>query len=166
MKFDLIYERYKKDVYYFLYHLSQNQEVSEDLTSEVFLQAIKSLPTFKGDSTIKTWLFGIARLKWFEYIRKEQRIKSLNEKLVLYVNEIDFFCEDTILDKQTIDRILELLNIETERTRRVVLMRVEGFAFYEIANELSISESSARVIDFRTKKKIKQILIKEGFTYE
>lgn len=166
MKFDLIYERYKKDVYYFLYHLSQNQDVSEDLTSEVFLQAIKSLPTFKGDSTIKTWLFGIARLKWFEYIRKEQRIKSLNEKLVLYVNEIDFFCEDTILDKQTIDRILELLNIETERTRRVVLMRVEGFAFYEIANELSISESSARVIDFRTKKKIKQILIKEGFTYE
>lgn len=166
MKFDLIYERYKKDVYYFLYHLSQNQEVSEDLTSEVFLQAIKSLPTFKGDSTIKTWLFGIARLKWFEYIRKEQRIKSLNEKLVLYVNEIDFFCEDTILDKQTIDRILELLNIETERTRRVVLMRVEGFSFYEIANELSISESSARVIDFRTKKKIKQILIKEGFTYE
>lgn len=166
MKFDLIYERYKKDVYYFLYHLSQNQDVSEDLTSEVFLQAIKSLPTFKGDSTIKTWLFGIARLKWFEYIRKEQRIKSLNEKLVLYVNEIDFFCEDTILDKQTIDRILELLNIETERTRRVVLMRVEGFSFYEIANELSISESSARVIDFRTKKKIKQILIKEGFTYE
>lgn len=166
MKFDLIYERYKKDVYYFLYHLSQNQDVSEDLTSEVFLQAIKSLPTFKGDSTIKTWLFGIARLKWFEYIRKEQRIKSLNEKLVLYVNEIDFFCEDTILDKQTIDRILELLNIETERTRQVVLMRVEGFSFYEIANELSISESSARVIDFRTKKKIKQILIKEGFTYE
>lgn len=166
MKFDLIYERYKKDVYYFLYHLSQNQDVSEDLTSEVFLQAIKSLPTFKGDSTIKTWLFGIARLKWFEYIRKEQRIKSLNEKLVLYVNEIDFFCEDTILDKQTIDRILELLNIETERTRRVVWMRVEGFSFYEIANELSISESSARVIDFRTKKKIRQILIKEGFTYE
>lgn len=166
MKFDLIYERYKKDVYYFLYHLSQNQDVSEDLTSEVFLQAIKSLPTFKGDSTIKTWLFGIARLKWFEYIRKEQRIKSLNEKLVLYINEIDFFCEDTILDKQTIDRILELLNIETERTRRVVWMRVEGFSFYEIANELSISESSARVIDFRTKKKIKQILIKEGFTYE
>ncbi|MFI3215154.1 MAG: RNA polymerase sigma factor [Eubacteriales bacterium] len=166
MKIDSIYERYKKDVYYFLYHLSHNKDISEDLTSEVFLQAIKSLPTFKGDSTIKTWLFGIARLKWFEFVRKEQRIKSLNEKLAFYINEIDFFCEDTISDKQTIDRILELLNIETEKSRRVVLMRVEGFSFYEIANELSVSENSARVIDFRTKKKIKHILTKEGYIDE
>ena len=166
MKIDYIYERYKKDVYYFLYHLSQNKDISEDLTSEVFLQAIKSLTTFKGDSTIKTWLFGIARLKWFEFIRKEQRIKSLNEKLVFYINEIDFFCEDAILDKEIIDRILELLNIEAEKSKQVVLMRVEGFSFCEIANELSISENSARVIDFRTKKKIKNILMKEGYINE
>ena len=166
MKIDLLYQQYKKDVYYFLYHLSQNKDVSEDLTSEVFLQAIKSLPTFKGESTTKTWLFGIARLKWCEFVRKEKRVKTLNEKLTFYINEIDFFSEDAILDKQTIGIILELLDLETEKSRQVVLMRVEGFSFYEIAEKLSISESSARVIDFRTRKKIKQILLKEGYTYE
>lgn len=46
------------------------------------------------------------------------------------------------------------------------MMRVEGYSFYEIGNKLHISEDSARVIDFRTKKKLREILIKEGFHYE
>ncbi len=166
MKIKYIYQEYKKDVYYFLYHLSQNKDVSEDLTSEVFLQAIRSLPSFKGDSTIKTWLLGIAKYKWFEYVKKEKRTRSINEKLVYTINEVDYFCEDTISDRQTIERILELLAMETEKSKTVVLMRTEGFSFHEIANELSISESSARVIDFRTRKKIKQLLLKEGYSDE
>ena len=87
MKVDSIYEQYKKDVYYYLYYLSRNQEIAEDLTSEVFLQAMISLHTFKGDATIKMWLFGIARLRWLECMRKEKRDRSLNEKLALYINE-------------------------------------------------------------------------------
>ena len=163
MKINLIYELYKKDVYYFLYSLSQNKDVAEELTSEVFLQVIKSLPTFRGDSDIKTWLFGIARLKWFECIRKEKRIKGINEKLALYINECDFFYEENILNSDVIHRVMELLHLEKEKSKEIVLMRAEGFSFYEIAGKLSISESSARVIDFRTKKKIKEILIKEGY---
>ncbi len=166
MKIDLIYERHKKDVYYFLYHLSQNQDISEDLTSEVFLQAVKSLPTFRGDCDIKTWLFAIARLKWFEHIRKDKRNKSLNEKLALYITETDFFDENRILSTEITSKVLNLLDAQPEKHRQVVLKRINGFSFYEIANQLGISENSARVIDFRTKKKIKQALEKEGYTYE
>lgn len=165
MKIDLLYNLYKKDVYYFLYHLSHNRDISEDLCSEVFLQAIISLPTFNASSDIKTWLFGIARLKWFELLRKQNRAKNLNEKLAIYINEIDCF-EDKTFGKQTISRISQLLDLETDKAKKIVIMRVEGFSFYEIANKLSISESSARVIDFRIKKKIKQILLKEGYTYD
>lgn len=166
MKIDFIYQQYKKDVFYFLYHLSQNQNIAEDLTSEVFLQAIKSLPSFRGDSHIKTWLFGIARLKWFEFIRKEKRNLGLKEKLILYTEELDFFYENYSFDNHTYERILELLNLENEKAKQIIFMRVEGYSFFEIGNRLSISENSARVIDFRTKKKIKEILVKEGYKYE
>ena len=166
MKIEHIYELYKKDVYYFLYHLSQNQNVSEDLTSEVFLSAIKSLPTFRGDSDIKTWLFGIARLKWFEYIRKEKRIRSINEKLAIYVNELDFFDENSVVNKEMAERLVEILELEPDKSKQIVLMRIDGYSFHEIGKKLLISESSARVIDFRTKKKLKEILLKEGYSYE
>ncbi len=166
MKLEHLYELYKKDVYYFLYHLSRNQEVSQDLTSEVFLTAIKSLPTFKGNSNIKTWLFGIARLKWFEFIRKEKRHQSLKERLELYIREKDYFDEDSIGDKEVIERIILLLDLESEKAKDIILMRVSGFSFYEIGQRIGISESSARVIDFRTRKKLKEILVKEGYSYE
>ena len=45
-------------------------------------------------------------------------------------------------------------------------MRLEGYSFYEIGLKYNISESSARVIDFRAKSKIRNILKKEGFINE
>ena len=147
---------------YLLLHLSHNKEISEDLTSEVFIQAIKSLPTFNGDSTIKTWLIGIARYKWLELIKKENNMKKLNQKIELYIQEIDYF-SNSISNKEIINRIYELLDEVSVISKQIVLMRVEGYSFDEIASALSISSSSARVIDFRTKKKIKEILNKEGY---
>ncbi|MEG1651612.1 MAG: RNA polymerase sigma factor, partial [Oscillospiraceae bacterium] len=61
-----LYEKYKRDVYTYLFGLTHNQADAEDLTSEVFVSAIKSLPNFQGKSEIKTWLFSIARYKWYE----------------------------------------------------------------------------------------------------
>ena len=55
--------------------------------------------------------------------------------------------------------------IVTKRMQ-IVLMRIDGYSFHEIGKKLLISESSARVIDFRTKKKLKEILLKEGYSYE
>ena len=55
-----------------------------------------------------------------------------------------------------------LLDKEEKRTRDIVLMRIEGYSYYEISQINNISEGSARVIDFRAKKKIREILVKEG----
>ena len=59
-------------------------------------------------------------------------------------------------------RVGELLREKEERARRVVALRVDGTPYQEIARELGITENSARVIDFRTKKWLKQTLEKEG----
>ena len=59
-----------------------------------------------------------------------------------------------------------MLEAEPERTRHIVLMRIEGYSFYEIGARFGISENSARVIDFRAKAKIRKILKEEGFFSE
>ena len=57
----------------------------------------------------------------------------------------------------------ELLKQEEPRTRTVVQMRIDGYSFYEIAQKLGIREGSARVIDFRARKKLREQLMKEGY---
>ena len=89
-------------------------------------------------------------------------MKKLNQKIELYIQEIDYF-SNSISNKEIINRIYELLDEVSVISKQIVLMRVEGYSFDEIASALSISSSSARVIDFRTKKKIKEILNKEGY---
>lgn len=78
-----LYEKYKQDVFGYLISLTHNPTLSEDLTSETFLSAIKSLPNFKGNSDIKTWLFSIARHKWYENLRKEKHDISENAARVI-----------------------------------------------------------------------------------
>ena len=60
-------------------------------------------------------------------------------------------------------RVRQLLEREPPRTRRVVSMRLEGYSFYEIGLACGVSESSARVIDFRAKRRLRAALEQEGF---
>ena len=154
-----IFEAYYKDVYAYLYSLCRDASLSEDLTSEVFLSVVTSLPAFRGQSDIKTWLFTIARRKWFDHLRRQKRqipTESIHELYDIpgtYDPETD-----------TAALIHSLLQAESPMTQAVVQMRLEGHSYYEIARKHRISENSARVIWFRAKTKIKKLLEKEGIT--
>lgn len=160
-----LYEKYKKDVFIYLISITHDRALSEDLLSETFLSALGSLPKFRGDSDIKTWLFSIARHKWYEYLRKEKATIPLELFMKVYISVAPSPGEAAAQGELT-RRILELLQEEDRRTSKIVMMRIEGYSFYEIANHFNISQGSARVIDFRTKKKLRDSLIKEGYDYE
>lgn len=161
-----IFRDYYNDVYRYLYSLSHDAALSEELTSEVFLSVIVSLGRFRGESDIKTWLFSIARHKYFSYLRKhkyDMKIQVLSE----IVEERDTAtADDRLYVAELYDRIKYLLSLEDERTSGIVLMRTEGYSFYEISKKYGISENSARVIFFRAKEKIRSKLKEEGYTYE
>ncbi|ACL20495.1 RNA polymerase RpoE-like sigma-24 subunit [Desulfitobacterium sp. LBE] len=160
-----VYEQHKDAVYAYLLSLTHSKTLSEDLTSEVFISAIKSLPGFKGNSDLKTWLFSIARYTWYGHLRKSKKELTPEDLLEVYFSD-PAGLESTLLTQELLDRIHDLLNREPDKNRDIVLMRIEGYSFYEIARKHQISESSARVLDFRTKHKIRTILLKEGYSYE
>jgi len=152
---------YYQDVYRYLYSLSRDASLSEDLAAETFLEVVKSVATFRAESDIRTWLFTIARRRWIRFLEKQGKTVEPEELLVLAVTP-----EEQYFRKETAERILQILDTEPERTRKTVLMRSEGYSFREIGVILGISENSARVIDFRAKTKIKETLKKEGFVDE
>ena len=160
-----IYEEYKQDVFKYLVSLTHDTSLSEDLVSETFLGALKSLHKFKGESSIKTWLFSIARNKWYEYLRKEKFNISIDDLAYNYIlSESDL--DDVLIKKELYNKIINLLKSEPPRTEDIILMRIKGYSYFDIVKKHYISESSARVIDYRAKKKIKEILIKEEIVYE
>lgn len=164
---ELFSENYK-DVYRYLYSLCRDVSLSEDLASETFLEAVKSISGFRGDSDVKTWLFSIARHRWCNYLRKKRRtveeagLYDLTEREQPAVRS----AEEDFLNRELAERVYKIINEEQQRPRNVALMRIEGYSFREIGKAFGISESSARVIFFRTKEKILKILREEGLYNE
>ena len=158
-----LFETYYTDVYTYLYSLCHDASLSEDLASDVFLEVVKSISTFRGQSDIKTWLFSIARHRWFAYLKKKNRQPETESIHLLYDTEALGTTDERM---EMTEWIREFLHGESELTREVIRMRIEGYSYYEIAAKQQISESSARVVFFRAKSKIKNQLIKEGFHYE
>ena len=133
-----LYRLYRTDLYRYLCHLTHDPAEAEDLLSETFLRALKRLHTYRGDCAAST--------------------DDLLEGCL---------AEDTLTERTDSrlqwQRVKELLQQRDDRARRVVQLRAMGYSYNEIAAELHISESSARVIEHRTRTWLKQMLAKEGY---
>ena len=160
-----LFTAHYKDVYRYLYSLSHDASLSEDLAQEVFMAAARGIGAFRGEATAKTWLFSIARNKWYSHLRKHPR-QTAPEILSEFLEAPVPSPEEQYHARETVSRIFQLLAQEPERTQRIVRMRLEGLSFCEIGAAAGVSESSARVIDFRARVKIRQQLKKEGFGCE
>ena len=153
-----IYLEYKQDIYNYLLSITHNPTLSEDLLSETFVKAIYSIGNFKGNSSIKTWLFSIARHLWLQSLRKDKPTVEYSDLLELYVTDS---ISNNLITKEIANRVTELLKTKDKQTQKIVSMRIDGISYSEISELVGISENSARVIDFRTKKWLKSTLRKE-----
>ena len=59
--FQLIFDRYSRPIISFIYDITNDRELSEELMQETFVRAYKNLGTLRGDAKLSTWLFGIAK---------------------------------------------------------------------------------------------------------
>ena len=158
-----LFDSYHKDLYTYLYSLCRDTALAEDLTSEVFLEAVRSLPSFRGESEPKTWLFSIARHRWYRYLRSKHR-QPPAEPLSDFLESTSLPPDALAADRQLAGRIRQLIAQEPERTRGILHMKMDGYSYCEISAKYGISESSARVIVFRAKAKLRKLLEQEGFS--
>lgn len=160
-----LFSLYYRDVWQYLYSLNHDAALSEELASEAFLEALGAIAAFRAESDVKTWLFSIARHRWYAWLRKKGRTPAM-EELSDLIAAPEKAPEEEYIRREMTARILQLLETEPQRMRDIVLMRAEGYSFREIAKKWGITENSARVTDFRVRTKIRKILMEEGYTYE
>ena len=158
-----IYRRYSGELFGYLFSLARSRADAEDLLSETFIRALKGLASFRGESSVRTWLYAIARNVWLEHMRKTRRIENIDDLLGVYVEDS---VADSAMARIAVSRVREYLADMDERTRNIVVLRSEGYGYEEIAARQGISASSARVIEHRARKKLRELLEREGLTGE
>ena len=158
--FEKIYTNHSKTVYAFLLTRTKDTNLAEELTQETFFQAVNSIDKFKGNSSIVTWLCGIAQNIWYKYLRDKKNDEIISENI--YISTSNSIETEVLLKWDNI-QILKLLHNLNEPMREVMYLRLIGnLSFRQIGEIMEKSENWARVNFYRGKEKI----IKEVDKYE
>lgn len=70
---DELYKEYFQTVFKYLFCMTRDADLSEELAQETFYQAIKTYDNFRGDCKISTWLCQIAKYIWLKEYEKRKR---------------------------------------------------------------------------------------------
>jgi RNA polymerase sigma-70 factor (ECF subfamily) len=163
-EFEEIYNKYQPEVMRFLMHLTSfDSTAAEELTQETFYQAFLSFGKFRGECSLRTWLFQIAKNIYAKYIRKETRQRDIKAQ------QSDLSVPpptDDIEQKEVLSKLRELIDELDEPARSVVQYRLySDISYAEIAAILKIRPNTAAVIYNRTVVKFRKIM-KERYGYE
>ena len=155
MRFEELYERYFRKVYAFAYSLTRNVEAAEELTQNTFFKALQSIDSFRGRSSVETYLCSITHNLFVSDIRKNSR---LTDDASLEYRAADTDIERAVAQKDDAMRIHILLHSLPEPYKEVFSLRVLGeLSYAEIGTVFGKSESWARVTCFRAKQFLRKL---------
>ncbi|WP_331679218.1 MULTISPECIES: RNA polymerase sigma factor [Clostridia] len=158
---DLV-QLYYKDIFTYVFRQTQNEELSKDLTQEIFIAMLKSIDRFDDKkASFKTWLYKIASNKI---------IDSYRSTYYKYVTVVEEVYEDTLVNesgleeslelKEDINEILDIVKTFNTNYQQIFRLKVFGdMTFSDIGSLLEMSESTVKTRYYSTIRKIKKLLV-------
>ena len=153
-----IYSKYSDIVYKYVFCLTGDEDITEEIVQETFLVAVKDINKFRGECKISTWLCQISKYLWYKRLKKEKEISidTLENSLLL-----DGSIEENFCDKESKIQLFKKLQNLDEDTKNVMYLRIFGnFEYSEIAEIMNKTSNWARVVFFRGKQKLREELNK------
>ncbi len=152
-----IYEEYFETVNKYLFCLTHNNDISEELTQETFYKAVQKIHTYKGECKMSVWLCQIAKNLWYDQCRKNKKILKTEESELLEVQDLTSLEEQIISNDEKITLYKKMQSLD-EKTREVMYLRITGeLTFKEIGVILNKTENWARVTFYRGKNRLKEV---------
>ena len=156
MEFEQIYTTYFRDVYLYIRKMTNDEHIAEEITSETFFKAIKSIDSFRGDCDIRVWLCQIAKNCYFSYLKKADRTESIDN---VEIAEQSSSFEEQLFRHDAAMQIQKILHDVSEPYKEVFMWRVYAeLSFKQIGQIFGKSENWACVTYHRARNKIKEKL--------
>ena len=159
-EYEQVYRRYFKDIYLYLYSLTRDTHLAEELTAETFARAVSGIKAFRGECDVRVWLCQIAKNCFYAHAKKQKRHIPLEDAPP--VPAASPSPADPIEDRDTARRLHILLHTLPEPYKEVFTLRVFcELPFGQIAALFGKTESWARVTYHRARQKLLNALTEQ-----
>ncbi|WP_142303548.1 RNA polymerase sigma factor [Evansella halocellulosilytica] len=147
--------------------MTRDYQQSEDLTHDTYVKAYKNLASFKGKSSVKSWLFSIAHNVTIDYLRKRKAVRLVKDTMWFTQKYDKPLPEEIVQLNEDFKELHKALNELKASHRAVIIMRkIKGFSIKETCEILGWSESKVKSTLHRAmpalEKKLKQRVVEHG----
>jgi RNA polymerase sigma-70 factor (ECF subfamily) len=165
---DLV-EQHQRMVYQLALHLLGDRDEALDVSQEVFLRVFRTLGTFRGQSSLRTWIYRIVvnqawnRQRWWrrrrqgDQISLDEHVRARGERALPDAGP----APDRILDqKETATRVWQALDrLPFEQRTAIVLREIDGLSYEEIAFSLGVAAGTVKSRLARAREALRALLM-------
>ena len=131
---EMVFRAHQREIYVYFLRTLGDTAVAEDLAQDTFLRAWSAAVRFRGESSVRTWLFSIARRVLVDHFRKRRPTETLDDDAV--APEAGF----TSVDIEAV-----LSSLPPAHREAIVLSDVLGLSPTEAAEVVGVTPNALRV---------------------
>lgn len=150
-----LYERYRPSIYGYALNRLGDPHLAEDVTSKVFLRALRALPTYRSGS-FRGWIFQIARNTITDSYRRTR--PTTTDDILAFHPDPDPSPADIVERQEARDEVHRLIDQLPGQQATIIRLRLRGLTGQEIADALGISLSAVKSAQFRAFNRIRDLM--------
>ncbi len=161
--FELLYNKYKDKITYFIYNIVKDYQKSEDIAQDAFIYVLQN--KLKEGYTFKHYIYMVAKSRAINYINTENRRNEISSEYLLQEEQQTYQdVSDIITKNETRKELMEAINMLDIKYRNAIyLNKIENLSYKEIADILGETVSNVKNLIHRGKNQLRLILLKKGF---
>jgi RNA polymerase sigma-70 factor (ECF subfamily) len=159
--FRQVYDAHATRLYNLAYRMSGTAAEAEDVLQEIFLQAYRKLPSFRGQSSLGTWLYRMGINLCLDRVRSrqgrmERATVGLEDERDVVAAPIARRRSDAVLDRLDLEKAIEQLPASYKAA--FLLHDVEGFEHREVGAMLGIAEGTSKSLVHKARLRLRALL--------
>lgn len=161
----ILFKRYEKSLYIYIYHMVRNKEEVEDLLQNVFTKTFKSLARYDLERKFSSWIYRIAHNESVNYIKRSSKrrlvswedVTTSKDKLVISVEAENV--ADMLMHKEFSKEVDEALKEVSGKYRQILTLRYfKEYSYQQIGDILDKPVNTVGTLINRAKKKLFEVV--------
>ncbi len=157
--FQLLVECYQQMIYWHIRRLVVNHEDAEDIMQECFIKIYRHIHSFKGESSLKTWIY---RVVTNEVIRSCSKRQLTTESYDESSRLVEMFCADSQLDFSRVESQLHMAILALPEKQRIIfnMHYFDDMSYEQIAQVTGSTIQTLRTNYHYASEKIRKYILK------
>jgi len=161
-RFETFYRRTAGSLWSYLYRLTGDAAVADDLLQKSFFRFLRAKPAVVSDEHLRRWIFRTATNLAFDHFRETKRERARSEATVRSESGPPMEAREVLRH----DMMKTFSELKPRERALLWLAHVEGADHEDISEALGVKTKSVKVLLFRARKRLGELLTKKGLAPE